>query len=395
MPGFIDAHAHFAIGPVKVKMEDKKPVVYLDLDESFAKKTANLLLAHGITTTRDPGGKTEVTVGTKRKVANGNIAGPEMFVAGNILDTLRFENLTTTVKTKEDIVQAIRNQKDEGVDFIKLYTSLSPELLKAGIDETKRLGLKSVSHLHTTSWTEAAELGLDHIVHIIPGSPDLLPEKHRNAYEKYAKLGAIAFYKWFEYVDLNSDEITAMITTLQKNNVSVDPTLVPFHAAFFGNKNIYQVNEMLRYMPDDMIENWRTSFNFNLGWKPNDFEIAQQNWPKVEQLVRMLHENGIMLTAGTDANNPWIVPGDSFHSELELLAQCGLSNATVLRIATLNGAKLVGADHRIGLVEEGYEADLVLLNANPIDDISNTRRIDVVLKDGEKIDTKGLLKSLE
>jgi imidazolonepropionase-like amidohydrolase len=98
--------------------------------------------------------------------------------------------------------------------------------------------------------------------------------------------------------------------------------------------------------------------------------------------VKMLHNEGILITAGTDANNPWIVPGDSFHKELILLKDCGLSPAEVLKIATLNGAKLLGIDYRTGTIEKGKEADLILLNANPLDDLGNIRDIHAVLSNG-------------
>lgn len=280
-PGFIDSHVHFAIGPVKVRIENSKPLLYLELNDSITERTANLLVAYGITTSRDPGGLTEVTLGTKQAIQNQVILGPELFVAGSIIDTLAFENLTSTVKTPEDIVQEIRKQKKAGVDFIKLYTNLSPELLKAGIDETYRQGLQSISHLHATSWTQAAELGIDNIVHIIIGSDQLLPLVKRDEYNNYSKMGTKALYKWFEYVDLDSPEIREMLNTLSRNNVSIDPTLIPFHAAFFGNKNIYQSNKMLDYMPESMVNNWKTFFNFNVGWTEKDFEIAQNSWPKV------------------------------------------------------------------------------------------------------------------
>lgn len=394
-PGFIDSHAHVALGPVSVAVKNFKPVLTLKMDKSYAERTANLLLAFGITTSRDPGGLTEMTVGIKKAIAAGEIKGPELLVAGSIIDTLTFENLVSTVKSSNEIIAEIRKQKEAGVDFIKLYTSLSPEFLKVGVDETRRQGLKSISHLHTTSWTQAANLGLDNIVHIIPGSDLLLPASKREEYNKYAKFGAIAFYKWFELVDLEGAEINEMLEALSRNKVSIDPTLVPFHAAFFGNKNLYQTNSYLKYMPEEFVTNWKTTFNFNLGWKEKDFKVAQESWPKVEKFVRMLHQKGIMLTAGTDANNPWIVPGDSFHTELKLLADCGLTNAEVLKIATLNGAKLMNIDNRVGKIEKGYEADLVLLNANPLAEISNTRQIASIFLDGEIIDSGAMLKSMQ
>lgn len=385
IPGFIDTHVHVAIGPVGVTLIDGKPVLEIKLDDELTKTTAKLLLDHGVTTARDPGGFTEITVSAKNRIAKGEIPGPELLVAGSIIDTLQFKNLTSQIKTEQEIRDEILLQKEAGVDMVKLYTSLSPRQLKVGIDYAHSIGLTTVSHLHTTTWTQAAELGLDNIVHIIPGSDQLLPNEKRADYNQAALLGAIAFYKWFEYVDLESSEITEMIAALVENDVSVDPTLVPFHAAFFGNQNIYQSNPKLDLLPRSLVENWETTFNFNLGWNSKDFEIAQSVWPKVEKLLRMLDDAGILLTAGTDANNPWIVPGDSFHEELQLFGKAGFSNAEVLKIATYNGAKLMKIEDRVGLIKEGYEADLVILDENPLHNLKATREIYKIINNGKVI----------
>jgi len=133
------------------------------------------------------------------------------------------------------------------------------------------------------------------------------------------------------------------------------------------------------------VDNWRTFFNFNIGWTAADFEIAHKVWPKVEQFTRILHEEGIMLTAGTDANNPWIVPGDSFHKELKLLKACGISDKDVLKIATINGAKLLKMEDQIGSIKEGKDADLVLLSKNPLEDISATSHLELIINNGKII----------
>jgi len=380
-PGFIEAHNHFAVGEAGFDMSGRAPKLVMNIVEGAPEYSLLAMLANGITTTRDPGGKTEVTTSVKEKVENGSLIGPEVFVAGSIIDTTSFKNLVSTVKTEADIRQEVRSQHAAGVDYIKLYTSLNPDQMEAGIDEAHKLGLKTIAHLENTSWTEAARRGLDDIVHIIPGSEQLLPDEHREEFTKSISMGTQWFYKWFEYVDLNGPEIDEMIRVLKENKVSVDPTLVLFHSVFFADKGIYQQNPALQYVPDAMVENWKT-FNFNLGWSEEDYERAEAAWSKVEEFTQLLHNSGIMLTAGTDANNPWIPAGESFHRELELLAASGISNSDVLKIATVNGARLLNTDHRTGTVQEGKEADLVILKKNPLDGISHTRDIDLVLMNG-------------
>ena len=386
MPGFIDTHVHMAMGKVDVSLMDGQPSIGMQLEDDLPEITANLLLKHGITTGRDPGGLTDVTVKTKKKIAAGEISGPEMFVAGSILDNTQFTNLVATVRSKNEVVEEIRRQKEAGVDFIKFYTSLTPELLKVGVAEAHKLKLGTIAHLHSTSWTTVSRLGIDNIVHIIPGSEDYLPDENKASYHQYELMGSKAFYKWFEYVDLECEAVANMIKTLKTNNTSIDPTLVVFHATFFGNSDAYSSNELLNELPQRMVDNWKASFNFNLGWTEEDFTDAQKVWPKVQKFVRMLHDNNILLTAGTDANNPWVVPGDSYHRELKLLSECGLTNAEVLKIATLNGAKILNIEDRVGSVERGKEADLVLLHSNPLVDIKNSSDIFMSISNGVEIE---------
>ncbi|MEK6480941.1 amidohydrolase family protein [Catalinimonas sp. 4WD22] len=388
LPGFVDTHVHMAMGEVQVSVVDNQPIIGMNLADELPKITASLLLKHGITTSRDPGGLTEVTVHVKENIASGKILGPELFVAGSIIDTTQFTNLVAQVKSKSDMVEEVRKQKAAGVDFIKFYTSLPPELLEAGIQEAHKLNLETIAHLHNTSWTEASNLGLDNIVHIIPGSDIYIPDEHKASYHQNVLMGSKAFYKWFEYVDLESEKISELLNTLKKNKTSVDPTLVVFHATFFGNISAYKTHELLGVLPDKMVENWQTIFNFNLGWTEQDFAEAQKVWPKVQKFVKMLHDQGILLTTGTDSNNPWIIPGESFHRELQLLADCGLTHAEILKMATLNGARLLKIEDRIGTIEKGKEADLVLLSSNPLLDIQNTKDIAMIISNGSKVELK-------
>jgi hypothetical protein len=186
-----------------------------------------------------------------------------------------------------------------------------------------------------------------------------------------------------------------MIAALVEAGTTVDPTLVVFDAAFRGNLPDYRESPDLELAAPSLVENWRSLFHFNIGWSPEDFERAQAAWPKVLELTRRLHEAGVLLTAGTDANNPWTVPGPSLHRELELLVDAGIPPLEVLTIATRNGARVLGLEDEMGTVEPGKRADLVLLEADPTRDIRATRAIVWAMKGGEVHRPQALLAEIE
>lgn len=295
LPGFIDTHAHVGIGPIGFDMSGDIPVPTSSPSDQIADQTLKTMLEYGVTTARDPGGASHVTLPAKQRLQTGEIDGPDLWVAGDIIDTDTFKNLAATVKTPADVRVEVARQAEAGVDWIKLYTGLSKDMVAAGIDEAHSRGVKVTGHFQSTNWTQASELGIDSIVHIIPGSPELLPNDKQSEYED-SMLKATFILKWFELADFSSPEITEMITALRENKVSIDPTLVIFHAMAFGDDDAYLKNPALEQVSPELVENWRTFFNFNLGWTAADFEYAQATWPRVEEFTRLLHSSGVHLT---------------------------------------------------------------------------------------------------
>jgi len=393
VPGFVDTHAHFALGPVSVEIKDGNPLMSVKPLDSVVTMTSASLLAHGVTTARDPGGVARITVATRHRIASGEMPGPELQVAGDVIDTSRFENIVATVDSIASIRTEVARQAEAGVDWIKLYVGLNPNLVQAAIDEAHARGLKVTGHLQATTWTDAAQLGIDSLVHIMPGSSGLLPEEVR---ERYAgsMTSTLFMLRWFDLVDQDSPAIREMIRALLEYNVSIDPTLIVLHSMANGDRPRYRENPMLRLMPPEMLQNWRTTFNFNLGWHDADFETAREIYPKVADFTKMLFDAGVPLTAGTDANNPWIVPGDSFHTELELLTATGIPPLDVLTIATYNGAKALGLLDQVGSITPGKRADLVLLRRDPTKNISATRDILWVMQRGQRYFSNQLLSNI-
>jgi imidazolonepropionase-like amidohydrolase len=159
----------------------------------------------------------------------------------------------------------------------------------------------------------------------------------------------------------------------------VDPTLVAYDTKLRGDDPMYLQSPDLALLPPVMLAGWKSG-TFTSSWTSDDYARGHALWPKVLALVRLYHRRGVRLLAGSDTPNPWVVPGASLHRELELLVDAGIPPIEVLTLATRNGAEALGLD--AGEVAPGRRADLVVLGADPIQDIRNTRRIELVFKDG-------------
>ncbi len=339
IPGLFDMHAHVA--NVRKNSYNQNESEYM----------LRMLLTHGVTTIRNPGGSTEQSVALRENVSEGKIVGPQIFTAGQLLNTpqIPVPFVERQVQTEQDVRQEVRTQAAVGVDYVKLYVGLTPELVQAAINEAHSNGIKVIGHLYLTSWTDAANLGIDALTHGVPVSPFLLSEANQ---QRFLEAGDHPFnhFLWLDLVDLNGDEIREMINALVNNNIPVDPTL-----------DIYEA--MVKEEPQN-----------------------QYLWPKVLQLTKMLYENGVTLLSGSDIPNFELVPGASLHHELEILVEAGIPPLEVIKIATRNGAQALGIEEDVGTIEPGKQADMIVLSDNPVEEINNTKKIEAVINNGQLIE---------
>jgi imidazolonepropionase-like amidohydrolase len=346
IPGLFDMHAHVA------------NVLKNSYNQSESEYMLSMLLTYGVTTIRNTGGPTEQSVELKKNVSEGKIIGPQIYTAGQLLNTneIPVPFVEKQVVTEQDVTREVRNQIEAGVDYIKLYVGLTPELVKAAIHEAHSNGKKVIGHLYLTSWTDAVNLGvgdnktavnhIDFLTHGVPVSPYLLSEADR---QKFLEAGDHPFnhFLWLDLVDLNGPEINEMISAVASSSIPVDPTL-----------DIYEI--MIKGEPQ-----------------------YQYLWPKVLQLAKMLYDKGVPILSGTDIPNFDLVPGASLHHELELLVEAGIPPLEVIKIATKNGAQALDIDEETGTIEPGKQADMIVLSENPLDDISNTKKIEAVINNGQ------------
>ncbi|WP_187266062.1 amidohydrolase family protein [Alkalisalibacterium limincola] len=390
MPGLIDMHAHLDLGPMEILQEDGQVLGQALPDDEIAEHNARRLVAFGVTTVRNPGGDLESAARYKARRAAGELVGPELFNAGLIINNAKLRGLAVAAETPDDVRRLVAEQVAGGADWIKFYTGLSPEMLQAGIDEARAHGRPSVAHLEDIAWTDALAMGLDGIVHLMPLSPDLRTTEQRDAWQATSRGATYSFFEWWEHFDVDGPHAEQLIAAFEQHRPVFDATVMVFHAAFVQDSDDTYKEDSRRYAHPRLLANWNEWFTFGLGWEAEDFERARAVWPKVQRMAARLHATDARMTIGTDMGNPWVAPGISVHREMELLADAGVPAPRLLLAATSNAADALGIGEQTGRIASGYQADLLVLDANPLLDISNTKQIHAVVLDGQLLTTEAL-----
>jgi imidazolonepropionase-like amidohydrolase len=376
LPGFIDTHIH---------LPDTDNVV------SFLGQLA----AFGTTTAR---AAANPRVALRDAVASGFPVGPRLFVAGTLIDAAGSNNGGDSVRSVDEVRETVRRQAAQKVDFIKLYVGLTPPLVGAAIDEAHRLGLRVIGHLGETTWAEAAELGIDGLSHSWYAGlahsvvPEALRGRFHDFYIPNPRFNPALFREWDDAVDPNGPDVVALADLLHRRHVEVHPNLVLGEAMTFGDDPSVRERLQPDFAPPAAAARWREGRHpYSASWSAEAMADAQLAFPSMVRLVRVLYERGVLLTAGTDYQNPWMTPGVAYHRELELLASAGIPPMDVLKIATRNGAEGLGLLKETGTVEAGKRADLVILTADPLANIANTRRVESVFLAGRWFEPATLL----
>lgn len=376
IPGLIDVHVHALV-----------PRCLPDTGFDWAMSRAMMvtLLRFGITSARSPATPTALGIAMRDSLAAGAFPGPRLLVAGDLIDGRR----TTVAEVRAEV----RRQAAAGVDFIKLYSALPPEAARAGITEARATGLRTVGHLERTTWMSALATGIDQLTHVAPWTDDLLPPDRRPTVAGVRRRAGTmrARLDWLEAFDPDAAVVDTLLAALVHRGVPLDPTLVAFDTKFsYDSMHRRAVAARYREHPRrDVVPGlrdlWLACGTPTDGWSADAFRRMAVVWPRLLRLVRRYHEAGVLLTAGSDTPNPWVIPGEGLHRELELLVEAGIPPSAVLRIATRNGAAALGILGETGTIEVGKRADLVLLEADPLVDIANTRRIAWVMQGGVRV----------
>jgi imidazolonepropionase-like amidohydrolase len=341
-------------------------------------------IAAGVTTVRDVHGQQDSILALREEVGLGGMVAPRVYTAGAMIDgqPATYED-ASEVRTAEQARRAVDARAVAGVDYIKVYTHITPELLRPLLDEAGTFNLKVSAHLGLTDALTAGRLGVAAIEHLsgIPEALSATPERF------YAEHRASFFRGWtyFEksWSALDSAALTRLAVTLAEGRVVMVPTLALHQIYSRLDDPATYTQADLKTIPDSIIRRWNVpDMVARAGWKPADYPLFRAARAKQDLFLRAFRAAGGRIIAGTDAGNQLLVPGLSLHTELELLVDAGLTPSDALQTATRNPAQLLGADS-LGVVAPGKVADLVILGANPLSDIRNTRQVQWVMVRGQ------------
>ena len=184
-------------------------------------------------------------------------------------------------------------------------------------------------------------------------------------------------------LDLRNSKCQALVALLADRQVAVDPTLVVFRNMIYLNdlQEVHKHPDLSR-VPRRMLRYW-DSYRAGSGLEPSTRESRRREILKYQELTGILHRIGVPILAGTDTPEPYVVPGFSLHQELRMLVESGLSPSDAIKSATVNNARILNQTDNLGSIESGKWADLVVLTADPTQDIRNTRKIESVIRGGQ------------
>ena len=364
MPGFVEMHAHVT------STEPEEVQTLLDL-----------FLANGVTTIRGMLGRSS-HLELREDLAAGRIRGPRLITSGPSLNG-------NSVSGPDEGARMVREQHAAGYDFVKIHPGLSAGEFNAIADQANELGMPFAGHVPVSVGVQGAlDKGIATIDHLDGYMAAMLP----------ANSDPSGGYGGFFGVMLADEAEVSRLDALVAATVDAGVANVPTESLFEQLVNDEPAAELsrrseMRFVDEATVSGWIAAKNRTTMERGFDPEVAALAIDIRRQLIRKLHEAGAVLLLGSDAPQVFQVPGFSLHHELELMVAAGLTPYEALATGTTAPAEFFGLGS--GTVEIGAPADLVLLDANPLTDISNSRRIHGVVAAGRWSHAGQLLADLE
>ena len=401
IPGFWDMHVHFNRD-----------------EETLLRVVAPLMIAHGITSVRDlqadcwepcrPGDRSLVEMrDLQRRIERGDVLAPRL----QALSSAVLHGPTGSFgyppqhpdywepRTKAQGRDVVRYLVGRGVDFIKPYHTLPPEAYFGILDEAQQLGVGVSGHL---PWgvhpIEAARAGVRTIEHArwpaLACNPeyDAFREMNAGVARGDQTWDAVVFARFREAVVARFDEsrCRGIFEALVANDVYLVPTHLTREMDAFAGDSAYRDDPRRRYVPASRQRGWDRDLRNTRNGPPELQRFYREFFDLALRVTGMAHGAGVKVMVGTDVFDTMVFPGFSYHDELEHLHAAGLSPLAILRAATHRGAEFLGKTAEYGSIAAGKVADLIVLDADPLGDIRNSRQISIVLFNGRVFDRADL-----
>ena len=384
IPGLWDMHVHIVYEP---RLTDLMPELFLD---------------YGVTSVRDTGALLhEIKPEISRWRSQGPLA-PDIYFSGPLLDgrlVVYDGNGRTEIGTANASASIAKDQINQlyeaGIDFIKIYELVSPDVFNAMVATARQLDLPIAAHVPLSM--KAGDAGpqvnsMEHLRNIEIACADNADQLHlertsvltepgnRSGYELRSHLHSTQRPIALASAALESEQCQQVIRSLQ-DTIQV-PTLRLNTISRFPPDQRPDWTDKLKTLPDAVVAEWLETARF-FAARPSELSNRMSDWSLA--LVKAMQQADVPIGAGTDTPIGQAIPGYSLHTELERLVDAGLSPLQAITAATIKPAAFFKLERSLGQIQPGMEADLVLLDADPLLDIRNTRTIVAVISDGQRV----------
>jgi imidazolonepropionase-like amidohydrolase len=363
MPGMWDMHVH---------MGDDEGLMHL---------------AAGVTTVRDLANDTDETLARQRRITDGTLIGPRMILAGFMDGPGPFAGPTKVLVSTADSARAwVNRYADRGYEQIKIYSSIDPAIVPSIVDAAHKRGLRVSGHVpQGMTAEEFVRAGADELQHTNflflnfwrdSVKDTRTPERFTAPAQRAAVL------------DLGSERVRRFIALLKERGTVIDPTVAVFEGMLTGRKG--SVDPAFATIAGRMPPTVRR--DFLRGGLPVPEGMDQRyrdSFAAFKRMVKAMYDAGVPIVAGTDA-----MAGFAYHRELELYAEAGIPAPEVLRIATINAARIMKREKELGSIAAGKLADLIIVDGNPAERIPDVRRVTLVMKDGVLYDPGAMYRTI-
>jgi imidazolonepropionase-like amidohydrolase len=387
IPGLWDMHMHLRDAVRDLKMD----------------------VANGVLGLRDMGDVAKEVFLLRDAIAEGKQTGPKIVACGPIIDgpdSWSNPRFTISVKTADEARAVVQSLKEQRADCVKVYDGLSRDSYFAIIDEAKKLGVPVVGHLPSAigvrEASQAGQRSLEHGIALAGGSTaeaayiqrriDLSTFQEALRTKDFtlipAKIASDETMMLNHFSQKVADETYSL---LARNGTFITPTLVTQRALTFPDDLIKEDDSRMQYVSSEELNWWKPENGMLTKYRtPEYITMRKREYDLLLTEVHRAQTMGVHLLAGTDITIPFTYPGFSLHDELALFVRAGLTPAQALETATTNPALLLGLSKEWGRVSSGFGANFVLLNADPLMDIANTKNIHAVVLNGEFLDRRHL-----